>query len=338
MFEKLENAPVCIAPTEESVLARIAGSREVTEAQAAIMVAKRFPRKEMEVLDKVLIACQRPALAESALYSYARGGTDITGPSIRLAETIFRLWGNCSCGLRELESGRLESVIEAYAVDFETNTRQSKVFTVRHERSTKGKGTYTLQDSRDIYENLANFGARRLRACILSLIPVDIIESAVSEVEKTLKAKADTSPEALKKLCEAFAVFGVTKDQIEKRIQRRIDTITPAQIVSLRKVYNSMKDGMSTSGDWFEAPATPEAAKPETLKDKIKAKKPNQPDLQPADNPPPSPFVQFDEIQKADPEGATQALMDAGFTNEPTDLNSMAKVVECYEFNKANGA
>jgi hypothetical protein len=45
--------------------------------------------------------------------------------------------------------------------------------------------------------------------------------------------------------------FKVTKSQIEARIQRRIDTITPAQMVSLRNIYNSLSDGMSDPSDWF---------------------------------------------------------------------------------------
>ena len=278
------NSIMAVTPVQSTALAQIAGSREVTEAQAAIMVAKRFPRNEMEVVDKVMIACQRPSLAETALYTYSRGGTDISGPSIRLAETIFRLWGNAACGVRELESGSDESVLEAYAVDYETNVRQSKVFTVKHERTTKNR-TYKLEDSRDRYENLANFGARRLRATMLALIPADIIEAAVSQVEQTLKAKADTSPEALKKLVDAFDKFGVTKEQIEKRIQRRIDAITPAQVVSLRKIYNSLKDGMSGPADWFEAPeqATDES-KPgtvENLKDKLRNRKKQEPEAAP---------------------------------------------------------
>ncbi len=34
-------------------------------------------------------ACQRPpTLAQSAVYSYGRGGSSVTGPSIRLAEAL----------------------------------------------------------------------------------------------------------------------------------------------------------------------------------------------------------------------------------------------------------
>jgi hypothetical protein len=265
-------------PSTDTVLSKIAGSREVTEAQGAIMVAKRFPRDEKTVFDRVLVACQRTSLASQAIYSYARGGTDISGASIRLAEQLLRMWGNASAGLRELEGDEEESILEAFAIDYETNVRIVKTFTVKHERRTK-KGTFKLDDPRDRYENLANFGARRLRSCILALLPGDLVEAACEQCEQTLLAKADTSPEATKKMVGAFSQFKVTKDQIEKRIQRRIDSITPAQVISLRKVFNSLKDGMSNASDWFDAevvdePATKGAA---ALKEKLKKKPPAEP-------------------------------------------------------------
>jgi hypothetical protein len=80
-----------------------------------------------------------------------------------------------------------------------------------------------------------------------------VIEAAVAQCRITLSASADTSPEAQKVLLERFAEFGVTKAQIEKRIQRRLDAIQPAQVVMLRGVYRSLKDGMSNAADWFEA-------------------------------------------------------------------------------------
>jgi aminopeptidase N len=161
----------------------------------------------------------------------------------------------------------------------ETNVKQEKTFQVKHERYTK-KGRYALEDPRDIYEMTANQGARRLRACILGIIPGDVIDAAVSQCEQTLKAKADTSPEALKKLVEAFAPYKVTKEQIEKRIQRRLDTITPAQLIQLRKIYNSLKDGMSGPLDWFDAALTEERAPADasvSLKNKLKNKQDKEP-------------------------------------------------------------
>ena len=269
------DAPVATRPANAgAALVAVEQERAIAEVQAAIILAKKFPRNPIEAMDRITTACQRPSLAEQALYSYARGGSEITGPSIRLAEAIAQNWANLQFGVKELEQRNGESTVQAYAWDMETNVKQEKTFQVKHERYTK-KGKYTLEDPRDIYEMTANQGARRLRACILGIIPGDVIDAAVSQCEQTLKAKADTSPEALKKLVEAFGHYKVTKEQIEKRIQRRLDTITPAQLVALRKIYNSLKDGMSGPMDWFDAVLTEEQTPPDAssaLKSKIKGK------------------------------------------------------------------
>jgi hypothetical protein len=65
----------------------------------------------------------------------------------------------------------------------------------------------------------------------------------------------------MKKLIAAFEQFAVTKEQIEARIQRKLDSITAAQVIALRKIYNSLKDGMSKSEDWFESVQESEKAK-----------------------------------------------------------------------------
>ena len=249
---------VTVRPTSNAI-ADAGQQREIAEVQAAMVIAKRFPRDPVAAMDRILNACSRPTLAESALYTYSRGGTDITGPSIRLAEAIAQQWGNIQFGIRELEQSNGSSTVEAFAWDIESNTRQVKVFQVPHIRHTK-RGATKLDDPRDIYETVANNGARRLRACILGVIPGDVIETAAAQCEQTMHAKADTSPEAQSKILAAFAEFKVTREQIEKRIQRRLDAIQPAQVVSLKKIYASLRDGMSNAADWFDATEADAAA------------------------------------------------------------------------------
>lgn len=247
--------------------------RQIAEVQAALMIARMNPRDPIVAMDRILNACARPGLAESALYSYARGGSNITGPSIRLAEAMAQAWGNMQFGIRELEQRNGESTVQAFAWDVETNTRREVTFQVSHIRQTK-TDRKLLTDPRDIYEMVANQGARRLRACILAVIPGDVTEAAVNQCEVTMKAKADTSPDAMHKMVEAFGAFGVTKDQIEKRIQRRLDAIQPAQVVNLKKIYASLRDGMSVAADWFDvADVDPgDQSHAEDLKAKIKGK------------------------------------------------------------------
>ena len=239
--------------------------RAIAEVQAALVIAKQFPRNPIEAYDRVMNACQRPGLAQSAVYSYARGGTSVTGPSIRLAEMLAQNWGNIQYGIRELSSENGESTVEAFAWDVETNTRQTKVFQVPHIRYTR-QGTKKLTDPRDIYELVANNGARRLRACILGVIPGDVVDAAVDQCEKTIHANADTSPEGVQKLVKAFEQFGVTKEDIENFIQRRLEAITPANVVSLRKIFTSLRDGMSSAKDWFKNAKAVEVAAVEAPK------------------------------------------------------------------------
>lgn len=256
----------------------VAQTREMADALAAVQMAKMFPRDVVAARDRILNACTRPRLAETACYTYVRGGTEVTGPSIRLAEMLAQNWGNLIAGVRELEQRNGESTCEAFAWDIETNDRVTKVFQVPHIRWTKSKGAVRLTDPRDIYELVANNGARRLRACILAVVPGDIVEEAVEACEETLKTKFAVTAERVKAMVDKFAEYGVTPAQIEKRIQCHIDAMKPAQMANLGKVYNSLKDGMSKPEDWFEAeargatgPATPQSA-PKAAKDALRAK------------------------------------------------------------------
>lgn len=226
-------------------------SRQAQEVQAAMVVAKRFPRDEVLAMDRILKACQRTSLAAAAVYEYPRGGETVTGPSIRLAEALAQNWGNVDFGVIELEQRTGESQVMAYAWDLETNTRQSKVFTVPHIRQTKS-GSYPLKDPRDIYEMVANQGARRMRACILGVIPGDVVDAAIAQCDKTLKASNKLPlEERITNMCEAFQNdFQITADALEKYIGRKAEAFSETDVIRLGKVYRSLKDGVIGS-DYF---------------------------------------------------------------------------------------
>lgn len=229
----------------------VAESRAAQEVQAAMTVAKRFPRDETAAFNRVLKACKRKTLAECAMYVYPRGGTQVTGPSIRLAEVLARSWGNVDFGIIELEQKHGESTMMAYAWDLETNTRNTKVFTVKHERHTKN-GSYRLTDPRDIYEMTANQGARRMRSCILGIIPGDVVDAAIAECEKTMHGdNKEPLSDRVRKMVSAFAEFNVTQEMIEARLGHRIEAVIETELVQLRKMYSSIKDNMANVHDLF---------------------------------------------------------------------------------------
>jgi len=243
-------------PNGGGALVAVEQQRAIAEVQARMLIARANPRDQVRAVDQILNDCTRPTLAEQAVYTYARGGTDIRGPTIRLAEAIAQRWGNIASGIKELARHDGYSECVAYAWDLETGFYDERQFQIRHWRDTK-KGGYQLSDERDIYELIANFGQRRKRAVLLTVIPGDVIEAALEQCETTMESRADITPEGIKKLVEAFATLGVEPAAIEKRIQRRLDSIRPAQVVALRKIYNSIKDSMSEPADWFdEQPAS----------------------------------------------------------------------------------
>lgn len=235
--------------------ARAQAARESTEVLALLYGARQNPRDPIKACDRIRNAFARLGLAEESQYSYSRGGTDITGPSIRAAEAIRLDWGNMATGWRIVSrsvdpDGVGVSEVEAFAVDFETTNREAITFPVRHWRDTRAGG-YAVKDERDVYEICANQAQRRKRACILALIPSDVTAMAMEQATTTLRAKADTSPAAMAKMLEAFAPYGVTREHIEANIQRRIDAITPAQVVHLKRIFASLRDGMSEPSQWF---------------------------------------------------------------------------------------
>lgn len=251
------------AVIESGALVETESQRAIQEVQAAMVIAKKFPRNQMEAMDKIINACTRPTLAITALYSYPKGGTTVTGPSIRLAEAMAQAWGNMQFGIRELSASNGSSTVEAFAWDIESNTRQVKVFQVPHARYSKAGGLKKLTDPRDIYEMVANQGARRLRACILGVIPGDVTEAAVTQCEVTQAANIDTSPEAIKKMVKVFKdKFKVTEDMLKERIGKRLEAIDPAQMQALLNICHSINDGMSKPTDWFDTGEIEQTDKP----------------------------------------------------------------------------
>lgn len=228
-------------------------SRAIAEAQGKLVIAKRFPRDEVAAYNRVAQACQRKGIAEKAFYSYNRGGSTVNGPTIRFAEELARCWGNIDYGIKELSQDEGKSEMQAYAWDLETNAQSVQNFTNPHIREVGGKAK-VLTSKRDIYEINANMGARRLRSRILAILPNDLVDMAIMECRRTLAGNNDEPLiDRVKKMVVAFGKIGVTQEQIESRLHRKIDTMTADDFVDYTGIYNAIKNGESKVAEWFEA-------------------------------------------------------------------------------------
>lgn len=231
----------------------IEASRAIAEAQGKLVIAKRFPRDEVQAYAKAMEACQRPTMAEKAFYSFPRGSQTVEGPTIRFAEELARCWGNIDYGIKELSQDDGKSEMQAYAWDLETNAQSVQNFTNPHQRENKGK-MVTLTSQRDIYENNANMATRRLRSRILAILPSWFVEDCIAECKKTLAGQNETPlVDRVKKMVVQFAKLGVTQEQIETRLKKKIDTMNADDFVEYIGIYNAIKQGESKIADWFEA-------------------------------------------------------------------------------------
>lgn len=236
----------------------VESTRAVQEVQAAFAIAKRFPRDEVSAELSIVKSCERYGLAEQAVYAFPRGREKVEGPSIRLAEAIAQKWGNLKYGFRVIESQEDRSEVEAYCSDLETNTHISRSFTVEHRMLVGdghgGKRMKALIDPRDIYEMIANYAQRRVRACILEVLPGDVVEKAVKQCKATLVKGESNVPhgERIIKMITAFDKMGVTKEMIEKLLKHPVDIANGEEMANLTQIFNSLRDGQSKREDWFE--------------------------------------------------------------------------------------
>lgn len=257
-------------------------SKALSEIKGKMILARQFPRVPDMSMSRALSECARPELAAQAQYEFPRGDSVVRGPSIRLVEVLARAWGNLDFGVDEIEARDGSTTIKAYCWDLETNVSDEKTFTVPHVRSTKKK-TYALTDSRDIYEAVANQGARRKRACILAVLPQWYVDAAVEACNKTLEAamkKDGQSVEArVQKMVEKFSVYGITAEQIAAKAGKPLDKLNAQDLIRLANLYSAINDGFVKPSAAFgqedaaaeELPNEEEAARLDALNNGLSA-------------------------------------------------------------------
>lgn len=276
-------------------------SRAIAEVQAAVVMAKEFPRNIDAVVAEMARACADPALAEKAFYSKPRGGEKVTGPSVHLARELMRIWGNVDFGVRELrrDDEHGQSEIQAIAWDLETNNRSSSIYIVPHARLAGGS-VKKIVDLDQIYENNANNGARRLREAIYAVLPGWFVGRAEVACRETLrKGTGEPLAERAAKAVASFAAGKVSLDRLEAKIGRRMADWTEDDVVQLGIDYQSIKRGEAKASEMF-----PRLDQAEATADGIKAQAQRQ---QPVDQQP----VALEAAPPAEPDGAAAPVTQA---------------------------
>ena len=233
-------------------------SRAIAEVQAMVLVAQRAPRDEARAMAQAMQSCGQRAVADRAFFSFSRGGSNVNGSSIQLATELARCWGNIDYGIMELarddSAGHTEML--AFAWDLETNTKSRQTFIVPHTRDTR-QGKKALTDNRDIYENNANNGARRLRECIFRVLPPYLKAEAEARCRAVLeRGEGDEPlPARIAKAIDKFSRIGISIDRIEDR-HGPSTSWTPVDLANLQITFQSIRQGETTADEAFPKPGT----------------------------------------------------------------------------------
>ncbi|MFJ7895965.1 hypothetical protein [Streptomyces anthocyanicus] len=218
-------------------------SRAVAEVQAAIYVARQFPRDVGRSRAAMQAACGSMALAEKAFFKFPRAGGSVEGSTIHLAKTLAQAWGNIQYGVSEMrrDDEYRQSEMQAWAWDVEANTRHVLTFIVPHAKFAN-KQVQQLVDLRDIYENNANNGARRLREAIFAVIPDFFIDEAEELCRETLH-KGDGKPleQRIDGAIQVFQQLGVNADRLEQKLGRTRSNWNGADIAQLLITHKSIQ-------------------------------------------------------------------------------------------------
>jgi hypothetical protein len=227
--------------------------RAVAEVQAAILVARQFPRDIQAALREMRQSCRQQALAERAFYRYPRGGQPISGPSVHLARELARCFQNLQYGLVELrrDDANAQSEMLVFAWDVQTNTRIQHTFIVPHLRDKTG-GPVVLTDVRDIYEANANAGARRLREAIFAIVPPWFVQEAIQLCNQTLEDGGGVAlPQRIEDAIKNFRGLGISQARMEAKVGRPVAEWDAHDVAQLGVSYQSLRQGTVTRDDEF---------------------------------------------------------------------------------------
>jgi hypothetical protein len=290
MDKKTEN-PFAIKKVADHVshgIVEIESQRAIAEAQAKVIVAKKFPRNKEMCFENIIEACKVPALANSAFYSYPRGGSIVRGATIRLAEELAGLWENILYGIQELARREGETEMQAFAWDLETNVYSSVHFTVKHRLDTR-EGSKHLNTDRDIRDLTANIAARKLRGRILAVLPEAVVSAAVDACYDTLAKQIGADIQAERQAIIAkFRDIGITdKAVIERFNVKSVDYLSAKNIAQLKSIYKTIQAGEASAHDIFVLKlSSAEIKKRNQNKPNVKPVAPETPDItEPAEKP-----------------------------------------------------
>ena len=229
----------------------------ITRAEVDIQIstAKRFPRSIGQVKkDMLSFATLDQDTAESCFYSLPRGGKNIQGPSVRLAEIAVACYGNLRAGVRVIETVSTGDsphvVLQAVCHDLEKNT----CVTIEKRRRIVGKKSKGGAIDEDDINLACNAGsAIAFRDCVFKVVPGALIKPVYEQAKSVAIGDSKTLTERRDRAVAAFSKMGVKLDKILPTLGKKsLEEIDLADLETLFGLHTAIKDGHTTIDEAFK--------------------------------------------------------------------------------------
>jgi len=242
-------------------------NREEIDIQVA--TAHRWPRIVSAVREEAkMMATLDEDTAASCFYALPRGGKNIEGPSIRLAEIFASCWGNLRAGARILSEndGNGFCVAQGFAHDLEKNV----AITMESRRKVTGKdGKLFNADMMNVTANAA--ASIALRNALFRVIPRAYVDQVCAAAKKVAVGDATTLSARREKCIAFFAKVGVSKERVFEKIGRAgVEDITLKDLELLIGISTAIKEGSAKIDDVFPLEDLTPKSKTEVKKDTAK--------------------------------------------------------------------
>lgn len=234
------------------------------ELNQAIVTARAYPRNVRRVVQNVVnLTMLDEESASECVYALPRGGKPIKGPSVRFAEIVASMYGNCHVASRVVAVDKIDKAVIAEGVFIDYETGLKRTAQVRR-RITDKNGRMFNEDMIVVTGNAASSIA--MREAVLKGIPKAIWRKAYESAEQVISGDVKTLVERRDGAVKAFATFGVTPELICAALEiESVEDIDLDQIGTLTSMFKAIKSGEMPVEEYFptigKKDATPVAGK-----------------------------------------------------------------------------
>lgn len=234
-----------------------------SEVEAQLDAAHKYPRRISYFMEEAKTMVSRSQeIAESCFFSMPRGGKNIMGPSVRLAEIAASAYGNLQVAARPIDVGPEDREVTSQGVawDMQKNVR----YMVESKRRIVDKyGKRYKEDMIVMTQNAASSIA--LRNAIFRVIPRAYIDDLYNHARHVAVGDVRAIRERRRTVVTRLIKMGTTEERILAVVGRDdVEQITAEDLEKLIGMGTAIKDGHANIDEQFPPVQTDEEP-PNTL-------------------------------------------------------------------------